>query len=126
VNFDFSFACAAISNASSETSNETVSSTLSIEMIAGFMHFTPLMIPGIPGGVLPPDFSAEFLISLAHGGFTLGTVSCALQANSILSGSYIALWGKYGDGRQLDTVWGRNKIRCSDRRGLTESVGCCG
>jgi len=40
-----------------------------------------LMIPGITGRVLPPDFSAEFLISLAHGG------SWALQDNSILRGS---------------------------------------
>jgi hypothetical protein len=59
VKFDFSFACAAISNASSVTSNEIVSSTVSIEMIAGFIHFTPSMIPGITRWCFAARFFSE-------------------------------------------------------------------
>jgi hypothetical protein len=85
VNFDFSFACAAISKASSETSNENVSSAVSIEMIAGFIQFTPFMIPEHPE-VLPPDFSVEFSDFVGARELHAWNCSLALQANPILSG----------------------------------------
>jgi hypothetical protein len=78
VNFDFSFVCAAISNASSETSNENVSSAVTIEMIAAFIHFTPLVTPGCYPEFWSSNFSAAFLILLVRTTeLTLGAVRVA-------------------------------------------------